>query len=186
MKSAFPNPVKRTLRVAAVLALCLSPLLCATLQRLSLDEMATLSTAIVRAKVLDSYASLSGAVIYTHYRLRVSERLKGKSGSEVVVRGGVANGIQQVVPGAPRFNKGDEYVFFLWNGADGLNQVIGLTQGMFQVAADGTANPLVTRSASHELMLDSKTGHAVKDETLVLHLSDLRALVSSARAGARQ
>ncbi|SPE22539.1 conserved exported hypothetical protein [Candidatus Sulfopaludibacter sp. SbA3] len=184
MISAFFHSVKRATQLAAVLALCLSPLPCATLVRLSLSEMAAKSTAIVRAKVVDSSASLSGTVIYTHYKLQVSERLKGQNVVEVVVPGGIANGIQQVVPGAPRYNKGDEYVFFVWTGSDGLNRVIGLTQGMFLVTADGSADPAVTRSASHELMLDPKTGHPVKDETLAMRMSDLRSQIAGALAGA--
>ena len=176
----------RATQLAAVLGLCLISLFGATLARLSLTDMATQSTSIVRAKVLDSYATSSGQVIFTHYKLQVSERLKGQGVAEVVVRGGSANGVQQLVPGAPKFNKGDEYVFFLWAGADGLNQVIGLTQGMFSVAADGSANPTLTRNASHELMLDPKTGHPVKDQTLVMRLSDLRSQIAGALAGAAQ
>jgi hypothetical protein len=182
MKTAFFHPVKRSLQLAAMMAFSMLPLPCATLERLSLTDMATRSTAIVRAKVLDSYASFSGPVIYTHYKLQVSERLKGQNVAEVAVRGGIANGMQQMVPGAPRFNQGDEYVFFVWTGKDGLNQVIGLTQGLFAVTADGSANPSLTRNASHELMLDSKTGHPVKDQTLVMRMSDLRAQITAALA----
>jgi hypothetical protein len=184
--TAFYNLVKRALQLTAVLTVCLAPLPCATLARLSLTDMATQSTAIVRAKVLDSYAAVSGPVIYTHYKVQVSERLKGQNVTEFVVRGGTANGIQQVVPGTPKFNKGDEYVFFLWAGPNGWNQVIGLTQGMFSVAGDGSANPTVTRSASQELMLDPKTGQAVKDQAVAMKLTDLRSQIAGALAGTRQ
>ncbi len=186
MKRANESGVKRALPLVAVLALWLAPLPAATLAKLSLGDMATKSTAIVRAKVLDSYTTMTGSVVFTHYKLQVSERWKGQAVSEVAVRGGIAKGVQQLVPGAPRFNKGDEYVFFLWAGTDGVNQVIGLTQGMFAVAADGSANPTVTRSASHELMLDPLTGHPVKDETLTLKLSDLRSKIAGALSGAGQ
>lgn len=185
MTSAFQQPVQRALPLAALFVFSLMPLPCATLERLSLNEMAAKSTAIVRAKVLDSYATVSGPVIYTHYKLQVSERLKGQGVTELVVRGGVANGMQQIVPGAPHFNPGDEFVFFLWSGKDGLNQVIGLTQGAFAVTADGSADPAVTRHATHELMLDSKTGHPVKDETLVMRMSDLRRQIAGALTGTK-
>ncbi len=178
--------MKCALQLAAVFCLCSAALPSATLARLSLADMATESTAIVRAKVLDSYTSTSGSAIFTHYRLQVSERLKGSSGNEVVVRGGVAGGIQQLVPGAPKFSKGDEYVFFLWAGPDGHSQVIGLTQGMFAVSPGAAADPTLTRAASRELMLDPKTGHPVKDETLVMKLSDLRRQVAGALAGVRK
>lgn len=143
--------------------------------------MATESTAIVRATVLESYASASGPVIYTHYKLQVSERLKGAAVSEVVVPGGMVNGVQQLVPGAPKFNRGEEYVFFLWTGPDGMSRVIGLTQGMFSVTEDGSTNPTVRRAASAELMLDSKTRRPVKDQTLTMRMSDLRALAGTGR-----
>ena len=35
------------------------------------------STAIVRGKVVSSWAGFSGPVIYTHYTMQVSEQLKG-------------------------------------------------------------------------------------------------------------
>ena len=186
METALYTDVKRALQLAVALTSCLMPLQSATLERLTLNDMAAKSSTIVRAKVLDSYASLSGAAIYTHYKIQVTERLKGTSVADVAVRGGIAGNLQQVVPGAPKFNKGDEYVFFLWTGKDGLNQVIGLTQGLFAVSADGTTNPQVTRNASHELMLDPRTGHPVKDETLQMRMSDLRTQISSALAGATQ
>ena len=183
----FDAFVKRHLPLAFVTAVCLLPLHSATLERLSLGEMATKSTAIERARVVGSYASTAGAVIYTHYKLQVGELLKGQGVAEVVVPGGTANGIQQMVPGAPRFNKGDEYVFFLWTGPDGLSRVIGLTQGMFAVAQDGSANPAVTRAASQELMLDARTRRPVKDQTLSMRMSDLRSQISGAlAAGAAQ
>jgi hypothetical protein len=186
MRTALHQPVKRATLIAVVLSLSLMCLPGATLARLSLTDMAAQSTSIVRAKVLDSYAVSSGPAIFTHYKVQVGERLKGPGVTEVVVWGGTANGVQQVVPGAPRFNKGDEYVFFLWAAADGSNQVIGLTQGMFTVAPGGSPDPTVTRNASHELMLDPKTGHTVKDQTLVMRLSDLRSQIAGALSGVAQ
>jgi hypothetical protein len=181
MRSALRASVKRALQLAAVLTSCLMPLQSATLERLTLSDMAVKSTAIVRAKVISSYASFTGSAIYTHYKLQVMERLKGLGvTADVAVRGGVAGGMQQIVPGSPRFNAGDEYVFFLWAGKDGVNQVIGLTQGLFAVSADGSE--MLTRNASHELMLD-KSGHPVKDQTLVMSMSDLRAQIAGALAG---
>jgi hypothetical protein len=182
MIRAFLNAVIRALPLGAVIILFLAPLHGATLERLTLTDMTAKSTVIVRAKVLDSYAAFSGPAIFTHYKLQITEKLKGNPVTEIAVRGGMANGIQQIVPGAPRFNKGDEYVFFLWTGRDGVTQVMGLTQGLFSVTADGSANPTVTRQASHELMLDRKTGHPVKDETLTMRMSELRSQIAASAA----
>lgn len=182
MRRANYSSVKRAWPLGAVIVLCFAPLHSATLERLSLSDMAAKSTVIQRAKVLDSYASYSGSAIYTHYKLQVSESLKGISVADVAVPGGVAGGTRQIVPGAPSFQTGDEYVFFLWTGKNGLSQVVGLTQGLFRVAAGNAANPTVVRNASHELMLDHNSGHAVKDETLTMSLSDLRSQIAGALA----
>jgi len=163
---------------------CALPLPCATLERLSLDDMIAKSTSIVRGKVASSYAAFSGPVIYTHYTVQVSERLKGSGGAtvDVAVPGGIANGLRQSFSGTPSFLNGDEFVFFLWTSKAGLTQVIGLTQGLFLIAPDGTSDPVATRSASHELMLDAN-GQSVKDQTLTMHLSELRTRISGGTGG---
>jgi hypothetical protein len=170
--------VKHYVLSALALTVCLLPLRSATLARLSLSDMVGQSTSIERAKVIGSYAAAEGPVIYTHYKLQVSERLKGLAVSEIVVPGGSANNIRQFFAGAPQFQTGDEFVFFLWTSKNGLTQVMGLTQGLFAIASGGDADPSVTRAASQELMLDTSTGHPVKDETLVMKLSDLRAQIA--------
>jgi hypothetical protein len=143
--------------------------------------MITKSSVIVRGKVSGSYAAYSGPMIYTHYQIQVSETLKGtaRGSIEVQAPGGVANNMRQTFAGSPQFNPGDEFVFFLWTGASGATQVLGLTQGLFAVAADGTADPVTTRNASHEMMLDHGTGRPVKDQTLVMHLSQLRSRIGA-------
>jgi len=178
MGPALLLAVKRHFIHALVLTFCMLPLQCATLERLSLDDMVAKATSIVRAKVTGSQAAFSGPVIYTHYRIQVTEQLKGKAVAEFVVPGGVANNVSQFFAGAPQFQPGDDYVFFLWTSKAGLTQVIGLTQGLFSVATDGTADPSVTRAASNELMLDARTAQPVKDQTLVMRLSELRSHVA--------
>src|SRR5262245_36115972 len=118
--------------------------------------MAAKSTAVVRGKVLSSRAAFSGQVIYTHFRIQVTERFKGptESSVEVVVPGGVVNNLRQTFAGTPEFQVGEEYVFFLWTGKDYLNHVIGLTQGLFTLSKDHTNDPTATRLASREMMLD--------------------------------
>jgi hypothetical protein len=179
MPDANYSRVKRHFKLALVLTFCMMPLQCATLERLSLDDMISKSTAIVRGTVAGSYAALSGPAIYTHYSIQVSERLKGGgSGSiEVVVPGGVANGLRMSVSGAPVLSPGDEFVFFLYTGKSGITSIVGLTQGLFSLGKGGS-DPTATRTASRELMLDRTTARPVKDETLVMPLSELRARIA--------
>ena len=188
MSTAFPHPVKRPVAIGFVLALVGLPLQCATLEQLSMSDMIAKSTAIVRAKVVSSYTAMSGPVVYTHYQLQVSERYKGAAQSTVdlAIPGGVANGIRQVWGGAPQLDKGADCVFFLWTGKSGLTQVMGLSQGLFTVAQDGSADPAVTHTASHETMLDHNTGRAVQDRTLAMPLSGLKAQIAAARGTVRE
>jgi hypothetical protein len=58
-----------------------------------------------------------------------------------------------------------------------------LTQGLFALGADNGTDPVSTRSASRELMLDRRTGRPVKDETMVMRLSELRTRIASGVKG---
>lgn len=153
----------------------------ATLQQLSLDDMIAKSTAIVRGQITGSYAARNGPVIYTFYQIQVAEQYKGtKQGSVTIgVPGGTADNLRQTFPGAPQFNTGDQFVFFVWTGKSGLTQVIGLTQGLFKLSTARSPDPVATRAASAELMLDRGTGRPVKDQTLVMNLSALKARIAS-------
>ena len=186
MRNAPHIAVKRCIVFALGLTMGMLPLPSATLQRLSLDEMITQSTAIVRATVVDSYSAFSGPIVYTHYQLQVSERFKGPHAAtvEVLVPGGVVGNTRQTFTGAPAFQQGDEYVFFLWTSPAGLTHVIGLTQGLFSVPSGAGADPVVTRAASHEVMLDRNTGRQVKDQALAMKLSELRSRIAGTLAGA--
>ena len=177
--------VKPLLLTMLTLAYCAVALPAATLERLSLDDMIAKSTAIVRGKVLNSFTASSGPIIYTHYRIQVSESLKGSAGGSVEIQlpGGVANNKRQTFAGVPQFNTGDEFVFFLWTGKSGATQVLGLTQGLFSVVADNSADPLTTRSASHETMLERGTGRQVRDMTLSMRMSELRARIGATLQG---
>jgi hypothetical protein len=171
-----------------VLTFCTGPLQSATLERLSLDEMISQSTSIVRAKVGRSYGMLHGRVIYTHYRIQVQEWFKGVKPdlNEVVVPGGVANGRRQDVGGAPQLDTGAEYVLFLWTGKSGATHIVGLTQGVFTLPQNASEDTKAIRSASTELMLDPGTGRAVKDQRLEIRYGDLRARIAGVLRGSNQ
>jgi len=160
----------------------------ATLERLSLDDMIAQSTAIVRGTVTGSYAAMSGTIIFTYYSVQVSEQFKGSTQNTVTVAvpGGTANNLRQTFPGAPELKTGGQFVFFLWTGKSGATQILGLTQGLFKLSTGTDTDPVATRSASAELMLDRVTAKPVKDQTLVMNLSDLRARIAGALgAGAK-
>ena len=186
----FRRPVRRhfLLTLAALLTtISAVPLQGATLERLSLDDMIAKSTAIVRGKVTSSWAAFSGPVIYTHYRVQVSESFKGASQNtvEVMVPGGEANNLRQSFAGAPQLNPSEEYVLFLWTGKTRTTMVIGLTQGLFSLDGEMVVDPLATRHATRELMLDPSSGKPVKDQTMVMRLSVLRSRIANTLATIR-
>jgi hypothetical protein len=176
--------VKRYLILAAVLTSCVLPLESATMGRLSLDDMISRSTTIVRGKVTSSWAAFTGSVIYTHYQIQVSEQFKGATQNtvEVMTPGGTVKGLSQSFSGSPVLTQGDEFVFFLWTGKNGITWITGLTQGLFSLAGDGATERTATRSASRELMLDPDTSRPVKDTALSMKLSDLRSRIAATLA----
>ena len=167
-----------------VVTACALPLQCATLERLSLDDMITRSTSIVRGKVTASWAAFTGSVIYTHYQIQVGEQFKGvtRNSVEVMTPGGTVKGLHQSFSGSPVLNQGDEFVFFLWTGKTGITWITGLTQGLFSLAGEDGTDLMATRSASRELMLDRDTSRPVKDSALSMKLSTLRSRIAATLA----
>lgn len=180
--------MKRSLILATVVAAWTLPLPCATLARLSLDDMIAQSSSIVRGKVTASWAAYTGSVIYTHYQVQVSEQFKGappgsnRGSVEVMIPGGTVNGMQLSASGSPVLTQGSEYVFFLWTSSGGITWITGLTQGLFSLAGEAGTDLVATRSASRELMLDPRTSRPVKDTVLTMSLSALRKRIAATLA----
>jgi hypothetical protein len=152
----------------------------AVLQRLSMDDMIAQSTDIVHARVIASTASFRGTpgrggMIYTHYTVTVLDRMKGPSSSsmDVAVPGGTSQGLRQTFAGAPTLTNGQEYVLFLWTSRSGLTQVIGLTQGLFDIHVDASGTQFATRIASSEIMIDPANGQTVPDTGVRYNLGAL-------------
>ena len=172
--------------MALVFTSMLGPARATTLQKLELDEIIRVSTAIVRAKVVGSAGAVRWQDIYTFYQLQVLEdfRSAGRRQVEVAVPGGAAQGQHQLVAGAPQLTPGEEYIFFLWTSPSGLTQVIGLSQGLFRVEPDADGNPVVGRGAVSDLMLD-RSGRVVGDRAVSMRLTELRTRIRSVRLGGK-
>jgi len=148
-----------------------------TLQVLSLQDLSQKSTDIVYAKVLDSYGAQSGSLIYTHYRIQVMDTWKGSGKySEIMLPGGVANGLRQTVAGVPTLDQGSTYLMFLWAGPVGSPQLTGLTQGLFSVSANKSGALIATRFKTTEQLLDTN-GNSVPDKPITVQLNDLHRTV---------
>lgn len=176
---------KQLMRVVAIfvfLACAGIPAAATILQQLTLDEMARKSTSIVHARVTGSREVIRGADVFTLYKFETLATLKsGPTTREVAVPGGVAGGIRQVVAGSPALRAGQEYVLFLWTSRSGLTQLMGMSQGLFSVERTASGVRQASHVAAGEQMVDS-AGHAVREETLSMPLTDLRAKVAKALA----
>jgi hypothetical protein len=170
----------RKLNILAVAAASLLPLSGSILQQLSLNDMIEKSTLVVRGVVQPGTASaLRGSMIYTHYQVQVSKIYKGSAAQspaqtiDIAVPGGMLNGAQQAFAGSPALKAGQEYVLFLWTSKNGLTQVIGLSQGLFQVSTSAQGEVIVSRGAASEKLVDS-SGQTVIDTNLQMPLAQLR------------
>jgi len=176
------------MRRLIVMALAMASLAAAsTLQRLSLNDMILKSTTIVQGTIQPgTTAALRGPLIYTHYQVSVSAVYKGSASIgrtlDVAIPGGVLNGRLQPVAGAPMLNAGQNYVLFLWTSKTGLTQIIGLSQGLFNVSTNAQGQVIVSRGAANATMLDV-SGNVVADSDLQMPLSQLVSSIQSALAG---
>jgi hypothetical protein len=177
----------RTLVILVVLTLANFSAQATTLLRLGLGDMAQDSTAIARVKIVAASEVLRGSDVFTVYRFETLESLKRPASGglqTVAVPGGAAGGIRQVVAGAPVLRVGGEYVLFLWTSRSGLTQIVGLSQGLFEVSRESSNRLQVTRAAASEQMLDA-TGRAVRPETVIMSWTEMKSRVSHALVGSR-
>jgi len=135
---------------AALLTLLLgSSALATSVLKMSLRDLAKNSDTIVLARVEDESARYdANKEIYTYITLRVLDPVKGmkaehgknaKTEEMVTIRqiGGVVGNIASIVPGMPKFVKGEEVVVFLSKkDANGYPWVMGLQQGKYSVVTD--------------------------------------------------
>jgi hypothetical protein len=154
-----------------------------TLLKMSMNDLITQSTHIVRARITGSRTAQSGTAatgmdIYTYYQLQVSETLKHGAilPAEVAVPGGVYGNLRQIGVGSPVLVQGQEYVLFLWTSRSGMTQVIGLSQGMFNLKQDAAGETVLNRPAIADQMLD-KSGKPVTDTAVTMKWTDLRGLI---------
>jgi hypothetical protein len=122
-----------------------------TVQKFTWKELARKSPTIVLATVEDEYSrwDTGNKEIYTYVTLRVNEPIKGaksdvatkgpKNESTITIRqlGGTVDNITSIVPGMPRFTRGEQVVVFLSANDDaGYPWVMGLQQGKYTVVTD--------------------------------------------------
>jgi hypothetical protein len=179
MRPAPKHIVPKPIRFALCLCLGLAPVWGATLEQLSLNDLIARSTLIVQAKVTGSTASYTGSTIYTHYKVSVLQQWKGASQTtlDVQIPGGAANGMRQIVPGAPQFTTGQQYVLFLWTSRTGVVSTLGFTEGVFNLTGAPGAF-VATQMPTTETVISLRTGQPVNDPPIGMPLAQLVAAIT--------
>jgi hypothetical protein len=144
----------------AVLALLLLGAATATatsVHRFTLQDLTKKSSAIVTAKVEDSYSRWENKEIVTYTTLHVLQSVKGLKGQTTLTLrqlGGRVDNIESIVPGMPTFARGEEVVLFLTqNDAAGYPWVMGLQQGKYTVVTDSRGHKSVRNELGDLLRL---------------------------------
>lgn len=164
----------------------LIPAQATTVTRASLDDLIQKSTSIVRGRVTAAMSGSRGPSIYTVYKIQVLDRWKGavEQQVDVQVAGGSVGALRQEIAGAPQLALGSEYVFFLWTGPSRTNYLLGLSQGVFDVAKDAAGNLVLTRQSSDAVAIDPATGAAGALDSVQMKMSDFGARVARTLKGA--
>ena len=167
----------RTLVLTAMLAA--APLFGTTLEFLSMDELVQKSTGIVRGHVNNCTGSMRRDMVYTVCQVSIAETWKGPAAGQtnVWIPGGTVNRVTQHFSGMPNLVQGQDYVLFLWAGPSGLNQLIGLTQGVFELKADGKSGVVAERAAASERMVNA-AGQPVTDQPVRYTAAELKKIVT--------
>lgn len=178
-------------RTAIGLTLCLSVLLSlgstsqsATVVKLSLDDMVSLSTNIVHGKVIDVTATWNEekTQIFTTVTVKTTENLKGNKPPTFTFKqlGGTVGDRRVSVPGFPVYEVGSETVLFLTNDPYDRIATVGLGQGKFKVYTDEKSGEKMVANdvLGLELLDSSKLTEA---STMRMNLSELKKSIKQAQ-----
>lgn len=151
-----------------------------TVFKLSLDEIIQKATVIVRGRVGGCEGVQRGQLVFTECTISVSEMLKGRSAATMLVSipGGVAGRLRQTVAGAPRLDRAQHYVLFIWTSPLGVNHIIGLSQGVFELR-DASGGQMAERGPIEEAKVVDGAGNEVADKGVSIRMADLRTRIAA-------
>jgi hypothetical protein len=142
------------LRILALLLLLpVAQASASTVVAMTLDQMAERAQSIFLGRVTGTRADWNAerTRIYTHVTVEVDRYLKGGGGSKVATvryMGGTVGGYAAVVPGAPRFEVGEEVLLFCAGGGARIPTVLGMSLGKFTIVADAAGERILKRDIS--------------------------------------
>lgn len=146
----------------------------ATLEQMSLEDLAQESTSVVRGQAGATRTERVGPLIYTFTTFQVDETLKGEPirQVEIALPGGTIGDVSQRFGGVPKLETGKNYLIFLWQGPSGRTQITGLTQGLFDIEQQPDG-PVASRKPSSDVLIAPGVDGLVKNELLRLPLPEM-------------
>ena len=154
------RPAKHIGLTLALLLMLAAATRATTLRRMSLDELAEASPAVVRARCISNVSRWESGHIWTFTEFEVLENLKGSVAARIQVRlvGGRVGSLTSTVDGAPRFALGEEAFLFLVPAPAGDWTVTGWTLGTFRVTREKhSGRETVTQDAGRVTLFDPAT-----------------------------
>ncbi len=124
--------------LTALVVTSLLPAEGATVRRFQLDEVRDRSVSVFWGQVVDRSTRIGteGKMVWTDYEISVAEHLRGRDpGVRTVVSfaGGTQGSLSIGIPGVPRLNTGDNYMFFIQEGSLRPTATVGWGQGLFRI-----------------------------------------------------
>jgi hypothetical protein len=162
----MPRPrTLAALAAIAAIALVARPISATTVVALDDDALVHLSARIVHGDVVSKTCQVAaeGGRIYTEYRFRPREMLKGTADADGLVTfrewGGAVGAIHYWIPGLGEFRQGEEVLAFLGtpDAQTGVGFTTGLSQGKYHVTRDAQGGARVRRDLG-ELRLVNAAG----------------------------
>lgn len=124
---------------AALLITTFVPAKAASVRRYQLDEVRDQAVSVFWGQVVEQSTRIGpeGKMVWTDYEISVSEHLKGTDPgprTRVSFAGGTAGDLTIGIPGVPRLEAGDTFVFFIQKGTRHPTATVGWGQGLYRVA----------------------------------------------------
>lgn len=141
--------MKHVFSATVLVAALVAPARAITVIPLTFEQVLAESSAVVYARVADVRGrwTLDRRAIESVVTLEALRYFKGDLGRTLTTRlpGGEAEGLINVLPGAPALREGDLVVLFLAARGPAIPVPVGLGQGVFRVAVDArTGQAVVT------------------------------------------
>ena len=152
--------------LAVVLLTASVPANAATVEAMTLEEMAQRADFIFVGRAVDSRAdwNVQRTRIYTYTTFQVERFIKGGTGGgsgeeQVTLRlwGGELGPMRSIVPGTPQFAPGEEVLLFCVGSGARIPTLLGLALGKFTLTRDDAGETMLKRDISGLVLANYRT-----------------------------